>query len=104
MSIESELSKSLLNFFKPKCMNGGSISNNPSFSSFFLIFIVFLILLLIKAFIVQIAYNAVMPSILYSLDVKNKSSFEEIKSNFRNISFIESLLLVILFNLLFNKT
>ena len=70
--------------------------------SFVTVMLVVLIVLLLKALIVYLCFNAVLPSIIYSLDVKQENkSLEEIKSNFRRITFVEALLLVILMNTLF---
>jgi hypothetical protein len=73
-------------------------SNNQKNLLIYFIFIVFMLLL--KGFIVYLSYNFVIPKILYSLS-KNES-FETIESNFKPISYSESLLLVILTNTLFS--
>lgn len=86
--------------------------------SFLMVMLVVLIVLLLKALIVYLCFNAVLPSLIYSLrssmessrrlqevgslDVKQENkSLEEIKSKFRRITFVEALLLVILMNTLF---
>jgi hypothetical protein len=70
--------------------------------SFLMVMLVVLIVLLLKALIVYLAFNHVVPSLIYSLDVKQENkSLEEIKSKFRRITFVEALLLVILMNTLF---
>ncbi len=71
-------------------------------ASFLMVMLVVLIVLLLKALIVYLCFNAVLPSVIYSLDVKQENkSLEEIKSKFRRITFVEALLLVILMNTLF---
>jgi len=76
-----------------------SISNGIKFESVLLLFLFALLLLLIKGYIVYILYNFLVPEIIYSLSNKSK---EEIKNYFKPISFMQSILLVILFNTLFN--
>jgi len=85
-------------------MDGGKTNNNNiNYSykqknilmSLLLIFIV----ILLKGTIVYLLYNYLVPKIMYSLS-ENKS-LEMIESNFRTISFTESILLVILTNTLF---
>jgi cytochrome b subunit of formate dehydrogenase len=63
-----------------------------------LLMILFVILL--KGVIVYLLYNFMVPKIIYSLS-ENKS-LEIIESNFKPISFSESVLLVILTNTLFS--
>jgi hypothetical protein len=83
-------------------MNGGKqsmqMSNGVKTSSIFLLFLLAIFLLLIKGFIVYILYNYLVPEIIYSLSNKSK---EDIENDFKPISFIQSILLVILFNTLF---
>jgi hypothetical protein len=59
-----------------------------------------LIAILLKGVIVYLLYNFIVPKIIYSLS-ENKS-LEIIESNFKPISFSESVLLVILTNTLFS--
>ena len=83
-------------------MTGGARlnkNNNMSIQNSFMIFLISFILLLIKGYIVYISYNILIPKIMYSLYV-NKS-LEEIENNFRQLSYMESILLVILTNTLF---
>ena len=58
-----------------------------------------LIFILLKGCIVYLLYNFLVPKIIYSLS-ENKS-LEIIESNFKTLSFSESILLVILANTLF---
>ena len=58
-----------------------------------------LIAILIKGLIVYLLYNFMVPKIMYSLS-ENKS-LEIIESNFKTLSYSESILLVILTNTLF---
>jgi hypothetical protein len=84
-------------------MNGGKqsiqMSSNVKTFSVFLLFLLAIFLLLIKGFIVYILYNYLVPEIIYSLSNKSK---EDIENNFKPITFIQSILLVILFNTLFS--
>jgi len=78
-------------------LSGGSSkknSNNSYDVSPFGLFMATLILLLVKVFIVMVCYNALMPKLLMTYNVD--------MSNYRSITFSESILLVILFNSLFN--
>jgi hypothetical protein len=97
-------------FSMPSVMTGGKMNKNLDFDStsyatkqknilFMLLGV--LIMLLLKGLIVYLLYNFMMPKIMYSLS-ENKS-LEIIESNFKTISFTESVLLVILFNVLFSS-
>jgi hypothetical protein len=84
-------------------MDGGKLNNNINYSNkqknvlMSLLLILFVILL--KGTIVYLLYNFLVPKIMYSFS-ENKS-LEIIESNFKTISFSESVLLVILTNTLF---
>jgi hypothetical protein len=84
-------------------MDGGKSNNNINYSNkqknvlISLLLILFVILL--KGTIVYLLYNFLVPKIIYSFS-ENKS-LEIIESNFKTISFSESVLLVILTNTLF---
>lgn len=87
-------------------MNGGkqsipitNMTNSVKTPSIFLLFLIALLLLLIKGFIVYILYNYLVPEIIYSLSNKSK---EDIENDFKPITFMQSVLLVILFNTLFS--
>lgn len=87
-------------------MNGGkqsipitNMTNGVKTPSIFLLFLIALLLLLIKGFIVYILYNYLVPEIIYSLSNKSK---EDIENDFKPITFMQSVLLVILFNTLFS--
>lgn len=62
-----------------------------SLQFFLMIFLVFLI----KAFLVQWSYNWIMPKLIYNINGK--------QGDFRKISYIESIIVVILFNNLFSR-
>ncbi len=102
MTLQSQFGEILLSLFKPSQMIGGGNGTNK-ISNFFYLLLVFFILILIKSYIVQLAYNHVMPSIIYSLDVHKNMKYEDIKNNFKHITYVEAILLVILFNMLFSK-
>jgi hypothetical protein len=103
MTLQSQFTEILLSLFKPNQMTGGGGSGTNKISNFFYLLLVFFILILIKSYIVQLAYNHVMPSIIYSLDVHKNMKYEDIKNNFKHITYVEAILLVILFNMLFSK-
>lgn len=99
-------------FSMSSIMQGGKMNNsmnngmnsaiyNGKQKNILMIILMLLILLLVKGLIVYLLYNFMMPKIIYSLS-ENKS-LEIIESNFKPISFTESVLLVILFNVLFSS-
>jgi uncharacterized sodium:solute symporter family permease YidK len=83
-------------------MQGGKLNNNVSNkqNTVLLSFVMIIIALLLKGFIVYLLYNYMVPKIMYSLS--EHKSYETIESNFKPISFSESILLVILTNTLFS--
>ena len=95
-------------FAHSSLMNGGSnnlnktlkvnVSNNQRNLLIYFIFIVFMLLL--KGFIVYLSYNFIVPKIMYS--ISKNDNLENIESNFKPITYSESLLLVILTNTLFS--
>lgn len=95
-------------FSMSSIMQGGKMNNSINSNIYdgkqkniLMIILMLLILLLIKGLIVYLLYNFMMPKLIYSLS-ENKS-LEIIESNFKTISFTESVLLVILFNVLFSS-
>jgi hypothetical protein len=90
-------------FRSPYPMSGGMKNTQVSSGQFLFLFITFLILILIKAFIVYLGYNYMAPRIMYSLSIDNKMTFEEIQSRFHPITFVESVIFVILMNTLFSS-
>tara|TARA_B100001094_G_C17629256_1_gene529677 strand:+ start:33 stop:263 length:231 start_codon:yes stop_codon:yes gene_type:complete len=76
-------------------MIGGFIKSKKmkidSLQFFFVIIAVFLI----KAFLVQWSYNWIMPKLIYNINGEN--------SDFRKLSYMEAIIVVILFNNLFNR-
>jgi hypothetical protein len=102
MSIQSELVTIFTSLFQGnRVMSGGGTANK--LGSFFYLLMIFLILLLVKSYIVQVAYNHVVPVLIYSMDVKRSMKYEEVRENFRPIRYVEAILVVILFNMLFSK-
>ena len=57
--------------------------------------IIILIVFLIKSFLVQWSYNTVMPKLISNITGTNE--------NFRRLSYLEAIVVVILFNNLFNR-
>jgi hypothetical protein len=87
---------------KSNNMYGGKINqiqNNQTNNTFFITFLIIILLLLLKGYIVYLIYNTLMPKLIYFYSDK---SLEEIQNNFREISFGESIMLVILTNTLFS--
>jgi cytochrome b subunit of formate dehydrogenase len=95
-------------FSMSSLMQGGKMNTSMNSSIYnskqkniLIIILMLLILLLIKGLIVYLLYNFMMPKLIYSFS-ENKS-LEIIESNFKPISFTQSVLLVILFNVLFSS-
>lgn len=83
-------------------MSGGKINTGTApKNNFFIMLLVILFLLLIKGLIVYILYNNLMPKLIYS--VSEKKSLESIQENFRELSYMESVMLVIFTNTLFSS-
>ena len=91
-------------------MEGGKLNKNNTYTdsinyankqkNILISLIMILFAILLKGVIVYLLYNFIVPKIIYSLS-ENKS-LEIIESNFKPISFSESVLLVILTNTLFS--
>lgn len=103
MSIQSELSSLIASFFQRNGVMSGGGNGSNKLGTFLYLLIIFIILLLVKSYIVQVAYNHVMPTLIYSMDVKSNMKYDEVKNNFRPIAYVEAILVVILFNMLFSK-
>ena len=81
-------------------MNKNSINYYDKQRNVLMSFLLVLFVILLKGIIVYFLYNFMVPNIIYSLS-ENKT-LETIESNFKPISFSESILLVILTNTLFS--
>jgi hypothetical protein len=102
MTVSSILIQNIVDLYTSyPIMKGGKNMNSikPKETNFFILLMIILIYLLIKGLIVYIVYNYMVPKLMYSL---SKKTMEEIKNEFRPISYTESILLVILFNTLFS--
>ncbi len=88
-----------------RMMPSSSTPQPRSFGNFFLLLTVFLIIILIKAFIVYIGYNYVVPRLQYSLysTTDKRLSLEEMEANFRKITYTEAIIITIFFNTLFSS-
>ncbi len=88
-----------------RMMSSSSTPQPRSFGNFFLLLTVFLIIILIKAFIVYIGYNYVVPRLQYSLysTTDKRLSLEEMEANFRKITYTEAIIITIFFNTLFSS-
>jgi hypothetical protein len=58
-------------------------------------FLVILVVFLIKSWLVQWSYNTIMPKLIFNMTGNQR--------NFRRLSYLEAIILVILFNNLFNR-
>lgn len=85
--------------------NMNNINNNILYEgkqkNILIIILSIIIFILIKGLIVYLLYNFMMPKLIYSLS-ENKS-LEIIESNFKTLTFSESVLLAILANVLFSS-
>jgi len=111
MSTTSLLIQNITELFtlSSSLMDGGklnkNINNNLMYEgkqkNILIIILSIIIFILIKGLIVYLLYNFMMPKLIYSLS-ENKS-LEIIESNFKTLTFSESVLLVILTNVLFSS-
>ena len=107
MTVSSLLIKNIATFLNSdQIMKGGKMNNSivssqgNKKSNVFLIMIITFIYIIIKGFIVYILYNMLVPRLIYSLS--KDRSVEDVQNNFKPITYIESILIVILFNTLFS--
>ena len=84
-------------------MSGGSKNtlNGVQKPNFFVLMLITLLFILIKGFIVYLAYNLIIPKLIFS--VSKDRTLEDIEENFRPLSYLESIILVILANTLFSS-
>ena len=95
--------KSIINMFsKQTSMVGGVKPNVPinKHIGMFELLLSLMIMLLIKGYIVYLLYNMLIPQLIYSFS--EDKTLEEIESDFKPISYINAVLLVIFFNALFH--
>ena len=76
-------------------MIGGFIKGKKMKIDSIQFFFVILLVFLIKAFLVQWSYNWIMPKLIYNINGK--------QGDFRRLSYMEAIVVVILFNNLFNR-
>jgi len=76
-------------------MIGGFIKGKKMKIDSLQFFFVILVVFLIKAWLVQWSYNWIMPKLIYNIN--------GLQSDFRRLSYMESIIVVILFNNLFNR-
>ena len=76
-------------------MIGGFIKGKKMKIDSLQFFLVILVVFLIKAFLVQWSYNWIMPKLIYNIN--------GLQSDFRKLSYMEAIIVVILFNNLFNR-
>ena len=75
-------------------MIGGFIKGKKMKIDSLQFFLVILVVFLIKAWLVQWSYNWIMPKLVYNVNGK--------QGDFRRLSYMEAIIVVILFNNLFN--
>ena len=107
MTVSSLLIENIATFLNSdQIMKGGKMNNTGvssqggKTSNVFLIMVITFIYIMIKGFIVYILYNMLVPRLIYSLS--KDRSVEDVQNNFKPITYIESVLVVILFNTLFS--
>ena len=107
MTISSLLIENIATFLNSdQIMKGGKMNNSGTTiqgnktSNVFVIMVITFIYILIKGIIVYILYNMLVPKLIYSLS--KDRSVEDVQNNFKPITYIESILVVILFNTLFS--
>ena len=76
-------------------MIGGFIKGKKMKIDSLQFFLVILMVFLIKAFLVQWSYNWIMPKLIYNINGK--------QGDFRQLSYMEAIIVVIFFNNLFNR-
>tara|TARA_B100001123_G_C14739829_1_gene800464 strand:+ start:322 stop:552 length:231 start_codon:yes stop_codon:yes gene_type:complete len=76
-------------------MIGGFIKGKKMKIDSLQFFLVILVVFLIKAWLVQWSYNRIMPKLVYNVNGK--------QGDFRRLSYMEAIIVVILFNNLFNR-
>jgi len=109
MTITTALVQNITELFNNNngLMNGGKMNNsNATFSqnknkNFLVMLLVTLLFLLLKGLIVYLTFNFMAPKLIHSL-VKPNDSIEHIEANFKQLSYTDSILFVILFNTLFS--
>jgi hypothetical protein len=107
MTVSSLLIENIATFLNSdQIMKGGKMNNSVSTtqgnksSNVFVIMVLTFIYIMIKGVIVYILYNMLVPKLIYSLS--KDRSVEDVQNNFKPITYIESVLVVILFNTLFS--
>jgi hypothetical protein len=106
MSTSSLLIQNISDLFTlSSFMTGGKMNKNidpytNKQTNIFFILLTILLMLLLKGLIVFYTYNFLVPKLILSLSVDR--SIEDIENNFKQISYSESILMVILFNTLFS--
>ena len=76
-------------------MIGGLVKINKLKMDSLQFFLVLLVVFLIKSWLVQWSYNTIMPKLISNMTGNQR--------NFRQLSYLEAIIVVILFNNLFNR-
>ncbi len=106
MTLTSLVVENFVNSFSNNSIKmGGAKALNSSTSApsmLMLLFILFIIIL-IKAFIVYLGYNFIVPKLMFSLSQEQNKSLQKIQSTFRPITFVEAIILSIFTSTLFSS-
>ncbi len=102
--VENFVSSISSNDINNKMIGGASMMKNaPKSSNFLTLLLIVLIILLIKALIVYIGYNFIVPRIIYSMSQEPNKTLEKVEANFRKITYLEALILSIFVSTLFSS-
>jgi hypothetical protein len=106
MTLTSYVVENFVNSLSDNSIKFGGAKNSmnsmKSPSVFMLLFIL-LVIILIKAFIVYLGYNFIVPKLMYSLSQEDNKSLQKIQSKFRPITFVEAIILSIFTSTLFSS-
>ncbi len=78
-------------------------SSAPQKASIWVLHLIVFIIILIKAFIVYLGYNYIVPKLMFSMSQDPQKSMEKIEANFRRITFVEAIILSIFVSTLFSS-
>ena len=76
-------------------MIGGLVKTSKLKINSLQFFLVLLVIFLVKSWLVQWSYNSIMPKLIFNMTGSDR--------NFRKLTYLEAIIVVILFNNLFNR-
>ncbi len=105
MTLTSLVVENFVNSISSNSLKSGGAKgmNVHSPPSMFMLLFVLLLIILIKAFIVYLGYNFIVPKLMYSLSQEENKSLMKIQSKFRPITFVEAIILSIFTSTLFSS-